>query len=123
MFFSSGNLLRFTPPSGYHSRVSQEVSCSVGLTGSSSLSSRRGQAVPGIDFAKLATMVSIAEVLTLLDFVPAKSGKATTRPLSFARLRKSKKPVFFRESGKAHVPVLHLQKGGKSVGPLGGGKP
>jgi hypothetical protein len=80
MFLPSGNLLRFTPPSGYHSRVGHEVSCGVEMTGSSSLFGR-GQAVPGIDFAKLRTMVAIADVLALLDFVPAKSaGKQLRGP-------------------------------------------
>ena len=72
MFFSAGKLFRFTLPQGYHSRVIQQVSCAVALTGSSSLFGR-SQAVPGIDFAKLRTVVSIGEVLALLDFVPAKS--------------------------------------------------
>src|ERR1022692_1812871 len=50
------------------------------MTGSSYLFGR-GQAVPGIDFAKLRTMVAIADVLALLDFVPAKSaGKQLRGP-------------------------------------------
>ena len=120
MIFTSENLLRFTRSSGYHSRVSQEVSCSVGLTGSSSLF-RRGPSRAWDRFRKAAYHGLHRRGPDFAGFCSGQErGKATTRPLSIAWLSKSKKPVFFRESGKACVPVLHLQEGGKSVGPLGG---
>jgi hypothetical protein len=115
MIFTSENLLRFTRSSGYHSRVSHEVSCSVGLTGSSSLF-RRGQAVPGIDFAKLRTMVSIAEVLTLLDFVPAKSaGKQLRGPCPLHGSENPKSLSFSVNLGKHTFQCFTCKRAGNQL--------
>ena len=115
VFFSLEILLRFTPPCGYHSRVSQEVSCNVELTGSSSLFGR-SQAVPGIDFTKLRTMVSIGDVLALLDFVPAKSvGKQLGGPCPLHGSENPKSLSFSVNLGKHTFQCFTCKKAGNHL--------
>ena len=77
--------------------------------------------MPGIDFAKLRTVVSIGDVLALLDFVPAKSAGPQLRgPCPLHGSENPKSLSFSVNLGKKHVPVFHLQEGRKPLGPLGG---
>jgi hypothetical protein len=81
-----------------------------------------GDAVAGIDFPALRKMISIAQVLELLDFVPTETHAGSgPRRLSGSRLDDLTKSLVLRKSRQKHVSMFPMPITGRSVGLVGCG--